>query len=274
MRSSLLILLIAFLSSASCAWSQPVIERASACSSSNSRLRLLPASELPIARAVNGRVIHLGDGRPITGAFTELLGSAKEFQLTDSAGRFQFDEVPEGKYRLQVRQLGFNTLNEAISVPLPANFEIEVALGVGSNVVECENERLLASAPPLALLRPDSITVQHGHDDGGQLRHTLVVVPREDWLRIHSRITNIGSTAVSVIRLCRPKATGSVLLQLTSIGTGCYGAYETLASGDSMTVTFSVPLRGLPGRYQVDVHPVDPPTLDASMELDFVAWRP
>ena len=283
MRTRLLVGSMAFASLVGCARSQTAIgspssesplpvSSVSACSSSSSRVRSLSTSDGATAGTVSGRVLRLSDRRPIEGAVVRLLEDSTRTLLTDSLGRFRFESVPEGQNRVQVRQLGFNALNEAITVPPLEGREIEVGLAVAPDIWACENERLLAQSPPLTLLRPDSVTVHQTLANGAQLRHTLVALPGGDWIRFNSRIANVGHLPAMVVTLCGPTATASILIDLVGVFT-CSGAQRSLAPGDTLIVTFSKPLRGTPGRYRFDVRPIHRPALDAHIELEFVAWK-
>lgn len=164
------------------------------------------------------------------------------------------------------------------------------------DVVRCEFERRLAQDPALALPRPESVTVHFSPDSAArleglsfpaeslaverartgraELRHTLVALPSGDGIMFQSRVTNVGHLLTAVTSLCYPTVSSAAWRQPHPlVAVGCYGSDVALAPGESLVVRNFGRLRGTPGRYRFEVHPVDPAALDAGIDLELVAWR-
>lgn len=252
----------------------PVARAVPACSTAASRVRERSVPEAAERSGVGGRVLGRVDGKPIEAALVELRGSSTFGMMTDSAGRFRFATVPDGVYRLQVGTFAYNDLEETVTVSGERGRELEVELTLEADPVQCSNATLMASAPPLALVRAESLTVHRVLASGARLRHTVVARPDGSGVRFESRIVNVGQVVAQVVSLCSPVATSPVLLALNTASRGCYGNAVAIASGDSIRVVTEGPLRGTAGRYQFRVHVVDPAELDATIELTVADAKP
>lgn len=131
-------------------------------------LVLLLAGWLPTHAQVNGKVIHADDPTPLAGAHVTLV-SAAQTVVTDAAGNFIFESVPEGRDMLRVQFVGFATQTMRISdnsrdlviglEPAPVNSDAVVITGtrtrksVGSvpGRTEWMNRAMLRSLPALQM---------------------------------------------------------------------------------------------------------------------------
>lgn len=278
MHKFLLAGLVLFIGTAACTRQPATVSMSRAsitgsdCVTARSQLRVHVQPNRVVDGTVIGRVVRLNSREPDDGAEIRLSGDSVRTVPTDVAGWFRLDSVQGGTYQLRVRSIGYSELNEELSMPRQGGIELKVELALAPDPWKCENERRLASAPPLALLRPDSVTVEQSLANGGRFRHTLVAVPAGRSVRFHSRLVNSGSVVVDVVVLCSPTVRAQAVISLSGVST-CYGTDRRIAPGDSIAVTVSSPVGGAPGRYTFEVFPVEPTVMGASIELDLAAWR-
>jgi hypothetical protein len=98
------------------------------------------------------------------------LTGRKHGATTDAAGQFEFDNVPQGSYRLLVEAPGFQTLSTQVSVRSNVPLELELGLDVGA--------------------RPESVTVQAPADLVQQeVTRTETVVDQEAIARLAPEVT-------------------------------------------------------------------------------------
>jgi len=75
----------------------------------------LARDSTPLDSVVAGTVLD-ERGRPVSSALITLVSESERRASTDSAGRFQLARPPHGKYRLEVRALGYNRASAEIPV--------------------------------------------------------------------------------------------------------------------------------------------------------------
>lgn len=87
------------------------------------RIGLRPVSTV----RVHGVVLDRVTGRPVTGAEVDLVGVAR--RVTDDRGRFSFDEVPRGRYALNVDVLGRASHSDSLTLGPSEAVNVDVRLG-------------------------------------------------------------------------------------------------------------------------------------------------
>ena len=73
-----------------------------------------------------GRVVNVNSGGYLPGASVTLAGQS---QVTDSEGRFRFNNVPEGPATISVQYLGFPSATRTVEVPATGSVPVSFALG-------------------------------------------------------------------------------------------------------------------------------------------------
>jgi hypothetical protein len=81
--------------------------------------------------AVQGRVIEEGTGAPIADATLRIDGSPLA-RTSDAAGRFNFDGLPAGEYRVHAEHLAYTSLTDSLSVDLGTNVTVEVRMATNA----------------------------------------------------------------------------------------------------------------------------------------------
>jgi hypothetical protein len=79
----------------------------------------------PAAAGLRGEVVALASGRPLSGAVIRV-GAAQQV-TSDSAGRFRI-ALDHGTYVVQVRAVGYASVQETISLPGLDGFEVIAVL--------------------------------------------------------------------------------------------------------------------------------------------------
>jgi hypothetical protein len=101
------------------------------------RAGLVPAPPTVRASAVTGTVLDAASSQPLVGAHVVLEPAGAtpgEFQapirtaVTDDAGRYRFDNVATGAYRLQVRAIGYRATRLDLQLPAFSEFRLSVGL--------------------------------------------------------------------------------------------------------------------------------------------------
>jgi len=262
MRSALPWLLLACsLAARTTANAQPTLSPE--CARPHSRL-LAQTTVSSLGASVAGDVVSMDD-HPLAETIVELSGESARSAETNATGRFRFDSIPKGRYQLRTFRIGYETVTDSITVPVPHDLRIQLA--TNRDFIACVNERILAERPILVPSRVDSATRVSDLADGARVRHRVTATPTADGVEFRSRITNFGTTTAHLTSLCYPKATASILREVLEVGPGCYGGGLELRPGDSVTVITRGPLRGSEGRYEFRIHAVDPATLDVVFSL-------
>lgn len=131
--------------------------------------------------SIRGRVLSRNDSRPIAGAVVTLSGIAQH-QTSDGDGRFVFDGLAGGEYRLRFRRAGFVVSeSEPVRVPPGGSIDVDTLLdpapiSAERLVVTPSHIALLREEPdrPLTLTRDDIETLPHL---GGDLFRALSLLP-------------------------------------------------------------------------------------------------
>jgi len=104
----------------------------------------LAAETQPAARRpLLGRVVDTA-GQSIPGAFVTVRPSQQSTGLpeleavSDDAGRFRFDEVPPGAYRVAAHLAGFQLSTSTVEVAADRDTEVSVVMLIGA-IVDCDN---------------------------------------------------------------------------------------------------------------------------------------
>ena len=77
--------------------------------------------------SIAGVVRDAANSNPIAGAVVQLT-SAQSHQTTDALGRFEFAELAEGEYDLEVRRIGFQPTHIHVSLTARTSSELTIAL--------------------------------------------------------------------------------------------------------------------------------------------------
>src|SRR5439155_21544466 len=77
--------------------------------------------------AIAGRVTDQAGQQPVPGAQVLVEGTTR-LTLTDRDGRFRFDNLTAGQYRLQVRLIGYATAARPVSVGLGETAQLDFVL--------------------------------------------------------------------------------------------------------------------------------------------------
>ncbi len=114
---------------------------------------ILPGVSITPGRIV-GQVLDRQSGRPVEAASVVLTGGDQQ-RLSNGSGRFVFDGVPPGIYRVGVEHLAFETADQLISVPADRTLEVTFELTVDP----IELEPLVVTA-----VRPKHLEVRGFYD--------------------------------------------------------------------------------------------------------------
>ena len=68
--------------------------------------------------SVTGSVINKSEGRPLKGANVELKGdnNIKYGATTDDDGRFNIDEIEDGRYKISISFIGFEDYRDDVAI--------------------------------------------------------------------------------------------------------------------------------------------------------------
>lgn len=84
-------------------------------------------SRLRTPGRIVGRITDRNSGRPVEAAALVLAGEDQQ-RLSDGSGRFSFDDLNPGVYRLAVQHLAYETIDQLINVPSDHTLEINFEL--------------------------------------------------------------------------------------------------------------------------------------------------
>lgn len=99
---------------------------------------------------VRGTVRSIADGRTIEGAIVTLPEILRH-TTTDARGEFAFENIPEGRWLISAQAIGFSTLSQRLTVPVP-----------GGGVVDLRLE------PSVVELAPVTVTTSRGRATSGR----------------------------------------------------------------------------------------------------------
>ena len=137
----------------------------------------LCVADAGLAATLRG-VVTDPDGRPVVAAELHLASPAStRTSVTDGEGRYRFDRVEAGHYRLWVVRDGFRATPVLLTLDADTDLEVPVALQVSAL-----NESLVVSAGHIDATRstaPASVTVVSGADLAAQQLDTLVDALRQ-----------------------------------------------------------------------------------------------
>jgi hypothetical protein len=91
-----------------------------------------PSSPPPTTSRIAGRVVAADDGRPLRRAIVRLSAAetgAPRTTITDEGGRYEFRDLPGGRYSLTAARVGFVTLSYGQTRPLESGTPIELRAG-------------------------------------------------------------------------------------------------------------------------------------------------
>lgn len=111
----------------------------------------LAVQEVP--GTVQGVVRDAVDGRPISGAEIELVGTGRS-TVTDDSGSYLIPAVPGGERRLRARRLGFMPLEVDLSVPAAGVVAVDFHLQVAAFVLPTIGTTVAAVSPAPGLRAP------------------------------------------------------------------------------------------------------------------------
>ena len=77
-----------------------------------------------------GRIMDRQSGRPVEAASVSLVGEREDQDLSDGVGRYGFQDLDPGIYRVSVEHLAFETADQIIQVPADRTVEINFELTV------------------------------------------------------------------------------------------------------------------------------------------------
>src|SRR4051812_15868336 len=103
------------------------------------------------AQSINlkGAVQDKESGKPVPKATLVLRSTAdttnSRSTLTDSSGKFSFDEVPKGKYQLRISSVGYEALQKSLTVVNSANLG---TISINHSDKELEGVTIVAHIPP------------------------------------------------------------------------------------------------------------------------------
>src|SRR5207249_8971202 len=103
---------------------------------------VVPATAATPSGSVHGTVTS--EGAPLTGAVVTLL-ELNRSSMTDQLGRFEFRSIPEGKFVVFVRMIGYENASREITV---ANDSVNVEFSLDVNPIA--SEEIVVSASPNA----------------------------------------------------------------------------------------------------------------------------
>jgi hypothetical protein len=91
-------------------------------------------------------------GLPVPGAtVTATLGDKRIDAITDLEGVYDFSDLPDGNWAIEVRMLGFETVTNIVSSSTPAKWELKL---LPLDQIKAQVQTAVRSAPPPAAPAP------------------------------------------------------------------------------------------------------------------------
>jgi iron complex outermembrane receptor protein len=76
--------------------------------------------------SISGYVTDHSNNKGLIGANVSINGNTSSLTATDDNGYFEFTDLAEGKYKLEISYVGYETFNQTLSVPAGKELEIEL----------------------------------------------------------------------------------------------------------------------------------------------------
>ncbi|HEV2483104.1 MAG TPA: carboxypeptidase-like regulatory domain-containing protein, partial [Puia sp.] len=73
-------------------------------------------TEPPGGGSLSGKVVEKGKGSPLEGA-SVYIPDLRAGAITDKDGSFKFNSLPSGTYLVEVRYVGYATVNQTVDLP-------------------------------------------------------------------------------------------------------------------------------------------------------------
>lgn len=112
--------------------------------------RILSEAAARTLGSVGGLLVDELTGVPVQQAVVSLEGLALQ-ALTGSDGRFLFEEVPPGTYRLEIRHLGYRVDSEPVE--LPPGHDLFLGMRVAPEAIALEGVEVVARSPAQDIIR-------------------------------------------------------------------------------------------------------------------------
>ena len=130
-------------------------------------------------------IVHDQQHRPVAGATIRLRARSSEFFLTgqtDTDGEFSFREVPIGQYVLRIESMGFNDIEQPVTVVSDSapilHFQMAIApLTQRVDVVVTPEQTGTDSATPTTLISREDVTKAPGSNRTNSLGFITDFVP-------------------------------------------------------------------------------------------------
>ena len=155
-----------------------------------------------------GQITDRNSGRPVEAAALALAGEDQQ-RLSNGSGRFSFDDLSPGVYRLAVEHLAYETIDQLINVP--SDHTLEVNFELTADPIEL--------APLVVTAVRDKRLELHGFYERKELGEKIsngVFVTKEDLRRANSlRVTHYLSRLSGVRVDCTGSANNNCTIRMT-----------------------------------------------------------
>jgi hypothetical protein len=125
--------------------------------------RVLSEAAARTLGSVSGLLVDALTGVPVQQAVVSLEGLALQ-ALTGGDGRFLFEEVPPGNYRLEIRHLGYRVDSEPVE--LPAGHDLFLGMRIAPEAILLEGVEVVARSAAQGIVRasPFRRNIVHGEE--------------------------------------------------------------------------------------------------------------
>ncbi len=163
--------------------------------------------------SVNGSVIDKSEGMPLQGANVQLEGTndQKYGATTDNEGKFNIDDIEDGKYKISISFIGFEDFKDDVAIESGKNYKVDAVLEIQPIVMSRLEIISDASAPyqklPGAATIMDMQTIKLVNPIGTQemLEHIPGITGYAD--------DGIGNSRISIgVRGLNPRRSSRVLI--------------------------------------------------------------